>query len=210
MARAGTKGIPRAQREDQIVDEACRAFGNHGYAATNLSDVAADAGISKPLIYNYFGSKDGLYAACLEHAGAIIAGEMERIARGEATGLERGMRTLEGLFRVLEPRPWLWRLFFDVSAPADGPAAEALRHYVDRISKLAVEGVTEMMHLAGNHDELDISAMTHVWMSIVDSLVGWWLDHPDETAAHMTRRCTRLISAALDSQADPRTFSANS
>src|SRR5699024_1689236 len=100
-------------------------------------------------------------------------------------------------------------LFFDVSAPADGPAAEAMRHYVDRISKLAVEGVTEMMHLAGNHDELDISAMTHVWMSIVDSLVGWWLDHTDETAAHMTRRCTRPISAALDTQADPRTFSAN-
>src|SRR5690625_7543067 len=108
MARAGTKGIPRAQREDQIVDEACRAFGNHGYTATNLSDVAADAGISKPLIYNYFGSKDGLYAACLEHAGAIIAGEMERIARGEATGLERGMRTLEIGRASCRERGWRW------------------------------------------------------------------------------------------------------
>lgn len=210
MTRAGTKGIPRAQREDQIVLEACRAFGNYGYASANLSDIAAGAGISKPLIYNYFGSKDGLYTACLEHAGAIIAGEMERIAQGEATGLERGMRTLEGLFYVLEPRPWLWRLFFDVSAPASGPAAEAIQHYVDRISKLAVEGVTEMMLLAGNDDELDISAMTHVWMSIVDSLVGWWLDHPDETAAQMTQRCMRLVSAALASQPDPRTFAANS
>src|SRR5699024_1050768 len=166
MARAGTKEIPRAQREDQIVDEACRAFGNHGYAATNLSDVAADAGISKHLIYNYLGPKDDVYAACVEHAVGISAGGVEHIERGYASGLERGMRSLAGVFLVLEPRPCLWRLFFDVAAPADGPAAEALRHYVDRISKLAVEGVTEMMHLAGNHDELDISAMTHVWMSI--------------------------------------------
>lgn len=200
MAQAGTKGVPRSRRERQIIETACATFGERGFQGANLTDIAADAGISKPLIYNYFGSKDGLFAACLEFAGSMVAGEMERIARGDAIGMDRGIRTLESIFTVLEPQPWLWRLFFDQSAPTSGPAADASSHYVERISKLALEGVTEMLSIAGDHDELDISAMTRVWMSIVDALVDWWLDHADETAAQMTQRCVRLITAVMSVQ----------
>lgn len=197
MARAGTKGIPRSQRERQIVETASEVFGNQGFRVTNLNDIASAAGISKPLIYNYFGSKEGLFAACLDYAGDVVADEMERIARGHAVGIQRGMQTLDAIFSVLEPQPWLWRLFFDSSAPGEGAAADAMHHYVDRINKLALEGVTEMLSLAGIHDERDISAMTHVWMSIVDALVDWWLEHRDETAAQMSERCRRLTAAAF-------------
>ena len=67
----------------------------------------------------------------------------------------------------------------------------------DRIAKLADEGVTELMTLAGNTDPLDISAMTAVWMGIVDSLMRWWVEHPDESAAAMTARSGRLLTAIL-------------
>src|SRR4051794_26466639 len=56
---AGTKGVPRAEREAQIVTAATEVFGAQGFAATSVADVAARAGISKPLIYQYFGSKEG-------------------------------------------------------------------------------------------------------------------------------------------------------
>ncbi len=157
--------------------------------------IADKAGISKPLIYNYFGSKEGLYEACLDRGGAIVAEEIERIARGDAVGIERGMQTLGGMFTLLEPQPYLWRLFFDPSAPTTGPIADSVTLYADRIGKLAEEGVAELMGLAGNSDELDVSAMTTVWLGIVDSLMGWWLDHPDETAEQMIQRCMRLLDA---------------
>ena len=63
------------------------------------------------------------------------------------------------------------------------------------ITGLAQEGVSELMHLAGDDDPLDVSAMEAVWMSLVDSLVNWWLVHPGESAQAMTDRSTRLILA---------------
>jgi AcrR family transcriptional regulator len=197
---AGTKGVPRAEREAQIVAAATEVFGAQGFAATSVADVAARAGISKPLIYQYFGSKEGLFRACLHRAGDILAGEMERIANGDAVGLERALRTLEGTFAVLEPQPEIWRLFFDPTIPTseEGISAE-IALYTDRLHALAEEGVGELMRLAGVADPLDISALTAVWMSIADSLVSWWLDHPEETRESMAARCTRLFQVVLTS-----------
>lgn len=192
---AGTKGVPRLDRESQILDIASEQFGTHGFAATSVATIADKAGISKPLIYNYFGSKEGLYEACLDRGGALVADEIERIARGDAVGIERGMATLAGMFALLEPQPYLWRLFFDTTAPSTGPIADSIALYAERIGKLADEGVTELMGLAGNDDPLDISAMTAVWLGIVDSLMNWWLEHPDETAEQMMQRCMRLLTA---------------
>jgi AcrR family transcriptional regulator len=194
---AGTKGVPRLERESQILAVASEVFGTEGYAATSIQTVAERAGISKPLIYNYFGSKEGLFLACLEHAGTIVADEIERIARGDAVGVERGMRTLDGMFTILEPQPYLWKLPYDPTAPVTGAVADAIDHYTQRISKLADEGVAELMSLAGNTDPVDVSAMTAVWLGIVDSLMNWWMEHPDESAAAMMQRCVRLLTALL-------------
>ena len=197
MARpnAGTKGVPRLDREQQILAVASEEFGTQGYAGTSINTVADRAGISKPLVYNYFGSKDGLYAACLDRAGVILGDEIERIAQGDSVGITRGLRTLEGMFAVLEPQPYLWRLSFDPTAPSTGDVAGIAAAHTARLSKLAHEGVAELLELAGVTDELDVSAMTGVWLGIVDSLMNWWLDHPDQTADEMMQRIVRLVGA---------------
>jgi len=200
-ANAGTKGVPRLERESQILRVASEIFGTDGYAATSIQTVAERAGISKPLVYNYFGSKEGLFLACLDRAGTIVADEIERIAQGDAVGVERGMRTLDGMFTILEPQPYLWKLPYDPTAPATGAVADAIDHYTQRISKLADEGVSELMSLAGNTDPVDVSAMTAVWLGIVDSLMNWWMDHPEESAAAMMQRCMRLLTALLGGSA---------
>ena len=199
MARsnAGTKGVPRLERETQILAVASEIFAADGFGSTNIQVVAEQAGISKPLIYNYFGSKEGLFLACLERAGAIVADEIERIAQGDSVGIERGMRTLEGMFNVLEDQRHLWRLFYDRTAPASGAVADSIAHYTARITKLADEGVAELMSLSGITDRQDVSAMTAVWMGIVDSLMRWWVDHPDESAHAMVARAGRLYLAIL-------------
>ena len=196
-SRAGTKGVPRLERETQILSVASEVFAAEGYGATNIQVVADGAGISKPLIYNYFGSKEGLFLACLERAGEIVADEIERIANEDAVGIERGMRTLDGMFEVLEDQRHLWRLFYDRTAPTSGAVADAVANYTDRITKLADEGVSELMTMSGNTDRLDISAMTAVWMGMVDSLMRWWVDHPQESASEMKERIRRLLVAIL-------------
>jgi AcrR family transcriptional regulator len=192
---AGTKGVPRAERERQILAVASVAFGTHGFVGTNVADVARAAGISKPLVYAYFGSKEGLYAACLDRAGELLADEIERVARGDVVGLERGVRTLEGMFDVLEDQRHVWRLLHDRSAPSTPEVATVVAAHTDRIHALAHEGVSELLALAGVHDGLDVSAMTATWLGIVDSLMDWWVAHPDQSAADMVERVTRLVAA---------------
>lgn len=190
---AGTKGVPRADRELQILDAATAEFAAVGYAATSVATIATRVGISKPMIYHYFGSKEWLYTECIERSGSLLTAEIERIARGSSTGIERGIETLDGIFGVLEPQPHVWRLFFDTTGPDSGPVVAAIAGYRRRIDKVAEEGVSEMMRLADNDDALDISAMTALWLDVVDSLVNWWLAHPTETAADMSQRCARLV-----------------
>src|SRR6185312_7553136 len=77
----GTKGVPRADREQQILDAAVAEFGGSGYAHASMAAIARRAGISKPLIYEYFGSKDGLYLACLNRAGTHL---VDRVAAAQS------------------------------------------------------------------------------------------------------------------------------
>jgi AcrR family transcriptional regulator len=63
-----TRRLPRKQRREQIVSAATRAFAKNGFAATNLDDIAAEAGISRVILYRHFDSKTGLYQAVLDNA----------------------------------------------------------------------------------------------------------------------------------------------
>ncbi|MFE6822019.1 TetR/AcrR family transcriptional regulator [Streptomyces sp. NPDC057690] len=71
-ARAGTKGVPRARREQQILAAATEEFGRHGYEGTSLAAVAARVGVTKTLLHQYFGAKHDLYLACLVPAADRI------------------------------------------------------------------------------------------------------------------------------------------
>lgn len=194
-SRTGTKGVPREEREHQIVEAAMLAFGVRGFAATSIADVAAAAGISKPLIYNYFGSKDGLHAACLSRAAALVGGEVERIAREEPVGIERGINTLDAIFTVLEGRRHAWRLLHDPSIPPNGPSAEVANAFQDRLHELAIEGVGELLGLAGVTDPDDVDAATVTWSGVINSAMEWWIERPDQSAKDMMDRVGRVAMA---------------
>ena len=62
----GTKRLPRAVREQQMLDAAVQIFSVNGYHETSMDAIAAQAQISKPMLYLYYGSKEELFGACLD------------------------------------------------------------------------------------------------------------------------------------------------
>lgn len=75
-ARAGgevLRRLPRAERREQILAAATRAFARNGYADTSLDDVAAEAGVTRVLLYRHFDSKADLYRALLDGACSRLA-----------------------------------------------------------------------------------------------------------------------------------------
>src|SRR3954465_11246936 len=88
----GSRRVPRAVRERQMLAVAERAFAERGYHAASVDAIAEAAGITKPMVYAYFGSKEGLYRACM------------------AAARERLMTALrEGVDTSAAPDQQLWR-----------------------------------------------------------------------------------------------------
>lgn len=65
MTTGGTKRLPRAVREQQMLDAAVQMFSVNGYHETSMDAIAAQAQISKPMLYLYYGSKEELFGACM-------------------------------------------------------------------------------------------------------------------------------------------------
>ena len=61
--------LSRGDRMEQTLVEARALFGERGYAAVTMDEIAAAVGVTKPLLYNYFGNKEQLYITCMERAG---------------------------------------------------------------------------------------------------------------------------------------------
>ncbi|MFF4775758.1 TetR/AcrR family transcriptional regulator [Microtetraspora fusca] len=65
--------LRRAERREQILDAATRAFARSGYAATGLDDIAAEAELTRAMLYRHFDSKADLYRAVLDRACTRLA-----------------------------------------------------------------------------------------------------------------------------------------
>lgn len=103
-----TPRLPRSQRRAQIIDAATRTFAKAGFAATNLDDIAAEAGISRAILYRHFDSKTDLYRAVLDNACGRLAA---------ATGGDKFTEeSITGLLRAAADDPAGFRLLFDHAA----------------------------------------------------------------------------------------------
>src|SRR4051812_49682864 len=72
MAAAGSRRVPRAERERQMLDAAVATFARRGYRAASMDEIAELAGGSKPLVYLYLNSKEGLFTACIRREAAAL------------------------------------------------------------------------------------------------------------------------------------------
>ena len=101
--RAGTRGMPRSLREQLILRVAGEVFADGGYDRASMDRIADLAGVSKPMLYAYFGSKEGLYVAYIERTGGELVQRLVNADKADSgTGRLRGeivsevRRMLEG------------------------------------------------------------------------------------------------------------------
>ena len=76
--------VPRAIREQQLLDHAEQLLLENGYGGFSIEDLCRAAGVSRPIVYEHFGSKDGVYIACLRR----IRGEFEQAIRDAAASAD--------------------------------------------------------------------------------------------------------------------------
>jgi AcrR family transcriptional regulator len=132
-AEAGTEAprrrrVPRAEREQQILEAAEEVFAERGFQATSMDEISLRVGVSKPMLYEYFTSKEGLLLACVAriradlHEATLTALE-EALPAGPRTVLEAGLRAY---FDFADRHGRAWAVLLNESVIAAGPAEEAI------------------------------------------------------------------------------------
>ncbi|MFG2795028.1 TetR/AcrR family transcriptional regulator [Streptomyces sp. NPDC048419] len=196
-SRAGTKGVPRAARERQVLAAATEEFGCHGYEATTVAAISARIGVTKPLLHHYFGSKHDLYLACLTPIGDRLLNAVRTAMTDHTTDEPAALRVLNALFKALEGQREAWFVLYDPTVPRNSDAAQRAADYRAAIDELAAIGTADLLHAAGSYDPLDADALKYAWRGLCTALVRWWVHHPDQSPQAMAQRCARLFTAGL-------------
>ncbi|WP_182346449.1 TetR/AcrR family transcriptional regulator [Tomitella gaofuii] len=150
------KRLPRAVREQQMLDSAIAVLAEHGYYGTSMDAIAKDAQISKPMLYLYYGSKEELFEACLDRESKrFIAAIAERAepAEGPRETLEF---TLRAVLEFVGEHRNAWRVMVREAA-SSGTFADEINanraKLVELTAGLLKAGTTE------EHDDAEFELM---------------------------------------------------
>jgi AcrR family transcriptional regulator len=196
--------LPRAERERQVLDVAHARFAAHGFAAVTMDDVAADAGVTKPLLYAYFGNKERLYVACMERAGEAMfatVGAAVSDADSPADALRRG---LHAFFAFVDEDRDAWRVLFDETLPAGGDVAERAAEYRERL--LALVAQTNLDRLPEQHRaaaKTEVEATSVALLGGAEALARWWLRTGAMPAADAAELLIATAEPGLRAQTRP-------
>jgi AcrR family transcriptional regulator len=187
---------------DRILQKALELFSERGYDATSVREICEAAGITKPTLYHFYGSKEGVYRAIVEGALERFRADMVRALVTEGTLRERLVRMARAYVDATLREPDLARFIMALihNPPQSAPATDFVGFYDGILSRLGLavdEGVRrgevtpgptdvrllvfmgalgEAMHghlLVGRPDLTPALAET-----LVDTILGGWVALP--------------------------------
>ena len=111
-AKAATRGkrLPRAVREQQMLDSAIKVFSRNGFHQASMDAIAKEAAISKPMLYLYYGSKDELFAACLGRESGRFLEAVSKGGDSSLTPRETLEVTLRAVLEFVDEHRDAWRV----------------------------------------------------------------------------------------------------
>lgn len=83
-------------KQDSIIDAALKAFGMNGYKKASASDIASTAGISKAMVFHYFGSKKALYLFLIKYCSKMLESEFNEKLASEVSDFFDRLKMISG------------------------------------------------------------------------------------------------------------------
>ncbi|MBM7441898.1 AcrR family transcriptional regulator [Streptomyces sp. HB132] len=173
------------ERREQLLDIGRTLFADKGFEGTSVEEIAARAGVSKPVVYEHFGGKEGLYAVVVDRemrqlldlvTGALTAGHPRELLEQAAFALLDYIETYTDGFRILV---------------RDSPVAQSTGTFASLISDIAtqVEDILGLEFKARGFDAKLAPLYAQALVGMVALTGQWWLDvrkpKKAEVAAHL-------------------------
>jgi AcrR family transcriptional regulator len=192
--------VPREIRTQQLLDVAEQVFIEFGYHGASIEEVTRRANVKRPLIYGYFGGKEGLYLACYRRARADLEGRLAAALTESdplLCALGAGARAY---FGMLAEQPQRWGLLYGGGAPGAGALADQIREMRFATPQMLAALTRD---LSPGTDDATVEAFAHAASGAAEQLAHWWRQRPDVTLDQIVERYTRFSWAGLSQLVDP-------
>ena len=150
MAVGGTKRLPRAVREQQMLDAAVQLFSAHGYHETSMDVIAAEARISKPMLYLYYGSKEELFGACLSRELTRFIEAVRADIDIKQSPHELLRSTILSVLRYIDANRASWIVLY-----TQATSSQAFAHTVREGREKIIDMVARLLEAGTRHPEPD-------------------------------------------------------
>jgi AcrR family transcriptional regulator len=190
---APRRRLPRAAREQQLLDVAEQVFAEQGYTAASMDDIAIRAGVTKPVLYSHFGSKEGLVVSCVARARSQLL-EDTITGIGDATDFEQQLRRgIRAFFRFLDDRHPAWSvLILEISV--QGAAAEE----IEAIRRQQADVIADALAtVAPDVPRLRLSTLAEGVIGACERVAMFRRRHPEISAEAATDELMMLLWAGL-------------
>jgi AcrR family transcriptional regulator len=124
--------LPAGARREQILDVAVQVFAQHGYHGASMNDVADAAGVTKPVLYQHFDSKQDLYLALLEDVGRRMLHAIGKATAAATNGKEQTELGFRAYFRFVAADHDAFLLLFGTQANRDAESTAVVRRITDQ------------------------------------------------------------------------------
>ncbi|MGN6681436.1 MAG: TetR/AcrR family transcriptional regulator [Streptosporangiaceae bacterium] len=187
------------QRREQLLDIGRRLFAERGLDGTSIEEIAARAGVSKPVVYEHFGGKEGLYAVVVDREFDRFLAMATEVLQGEDT-MEKFEAAAVALLRYIEDNSDGFRILVRDSHPASGSGT-----FASLISDIAsqVEYILADVLKVRGYDPKLAPTYSQMLVGMVAFAGQWWLDvrkpKLEEMAAHLVNLAWNGLS-----QLDPK------
>ncbi len=175
--------LPRQVREQQMLDAAVEVFSRRGYRQASMDEIAEMAGISKPMIYAYLGSKDELFAACITREAHLLVDRISAVvgAGGPPDGLL--WQALHAFFGYVDEHRGGWLVLYRQARGEDAPFASQVAASRANIAAVVAGLLGQAMDAEGaaRPPEPELTAVAHALVGAAESLADRMVDQPGET-----------------------------
>ena len=180
------------ERRRLIVDAAGRLFGEHGYDGTRLDDIAAAAGVTKPVLYRHFAGKTALYTALLERHREDLAS----FAVPASGPLEERLRAvLDVWLDYVEAHAYAWKMLFRDTG--GGEQVRALRLDVHARARAVLAGLIAQLSET-QIPRREIEPLAELLSMGMAAVVLWWIDHATTSRDAVLDALVRVWHGVLD------------
>ena len=182
-------------RRAQLLEAADRVVRRDGSAAS-MNLIAAEAGITKPILYRHFGDKGGLYQALATRYVDDLLTRL-RAALGTRGGLEARTRaTIDAYLSAVGEQPQVYRFLMERAAVEEPGVRGEVQGFVRRFGEELAAGIGAEPELAGI-DERRALVWAHGIAGMVQAAGDWWLDHQEVPRSQVVEELTALLFGAF-------------